>query len=127
MFCRCCGEPIDKYDKFCIHCGEKLVPIVQNAIQAAPPVQNVEGINSQSKETKWSLIVGIIALVITFFQPLIGFILGIIAIVRSSKEHQKAALVLGIIAVVLSCIRFFTGIIVESYIEQFFYDFCLLI
>ena len=127
MFCRCCGAPIDKYDKFCIHCGERIAPIAQNGNPAVSPIQNVDGINTQNKETKWSQIVGIIALIASFFQPLIGFILGIIAIVRSGKEHQKAALVLGIIAVVISCIRFFTGIIVESYIEQFFYDFCLLI
>lgn len=124
MFCRCCGAPIDKYDKFCIHCGERVIPVTQNS---QPTVQPAEQFNYQKKEAGWSLVIGIIGLVMTFSQPLIGFILGIIAIVRSNKEKQKAALVLGIIAIVIGCMRFFTGIIAQSFIDEILFEFSLLI
>ncbi|HEY8389804.1 MAG TPA: hypothetical protein VIL26_02450 [Clostridia bacterium] len=113
MFCRCCGRPIDKYDKYCIYCGEKVV-VGQQAPPTYPVVQNA------SQETKWALIVGIIALVISGFQPLAGFILGIIAIVRSNKEKRKAAMILGVIAIVICVFSGVIGIIYETVFKEIF-------
>jgi cytochrome c biogenesis protein CcdA len=78
---------------------------------------------NNAKETRWALVIGIIALIVAFIHPVAGLVLGIIAIVRSGKEHQKAALILGIIALVICGFRFFNGLFILRYIEDIFFEF----
>ncbi len=90
MYCSNCGKEQPDNVKFCTECGKEL----NNEVD----VFAAQGATAKVEPTKISaLVCGIISLFI------LGFILGIVAIVLSRKEDQKhrtAAMVLGIIGLV---------------------------
>lgn len=91
MYCTNCGQEQPDNVKFCTNCGKEL----NNEVDV---LQHKEEQQRKFEPTKSSaLVCGILSLFI------LGFVLGIVAIVLSRQEDQKhrgAAFVLGIIGVV---------------------------
>lgn len=65
-----------------------------------------------------SYVLGIVSIVLAFFQPLAGFIFGVIGFVHSKKqktELSKKAKKLNTIGIVLSIIFFIVTVILTAY------------
>lgn len=88
-----------------------------NKKKSKESVLNLEG----SQKNMISYILGLISLVIAFFTPLAGAILGIIGLVQNKKEDtllSKRAKILNIIAIVIGAVMF--GITLIYTIQQGF-------
>ena len=61
-------------------------------------------------------ILGIISIVMAFFQPLAGIVFGIIGLVQNKKEKSKKAKKLNIIGIVLGVLMFVAVIAINVYL-----------
>lgn len=75
----------------CKHCGKELA---EGATECP---------SCGKKVKRGGTALGICAVVFSLL-PIVGFILGIITVVKSAKNKNKTALILGIVAIVLSII-----------------------
>lgn len=82
--------------------------------QVAPPVQPYnQGNHSKIPNEKKTSTLAIIALVVTFFMPLIGIILGIIALVKIKKTGEKGkGLAIAAIVIPIALIGLFVLIVI---------------
>jgi len=71
----------------------------------------------EKKEEKGvAYILGIVSIVMAFFQPLAGIIFGIIGLVQNKKEKSKKAKKLNVIGIIIGTILFIISIVVTVYL-----------
>jgi hypothetical protein len=62
--------------------------------------------------------VGILSIVLAFFIPLAGLILGIIGLVQNKQDKSKKAKTLNIIGIILSVVVFIALIVLNVYLVR---------
>ena len=69
-----------------------------------------------------SYILGILSVVFAFFQPIAGFVLGIVGLIHSGKQKTQLsgrAKILSIIGIVLSIVMFAVAVVSTFYLTKF--------
>lgn len=111
MFCRFCGEPIDKTDNFCINCGSQVKQFHNHRINdfdSKPINQPSNQLDTSSKKnTAIGIMLAIIVLIMSIITPRVCILLSILLIVYYKKENQNSALVISIIALLISLLFVF--------------------
>ena len=92
VYCRECGKEMEVTDTSCAHCGYIVNQVVQ---------YNNSNYDA-SKGDKYEI--AIASLICAFFAPLVGLILGLIAL-NSNKGKQNQAKTIGMIATIVSGIE----------------------
>ncbi|MCK9471835.1 MAG: zinc-ribbon domain-containing protein [Bacilli bacterium] len=92
-FCTNCGKEIDSNAYVCIHCGVK----TGKSDQPAQVYNNQPAYVSNEGTT-----LGLVALIVGLFIPIVGWICGGIGLSRANKANNKTGKTLCIIALVTS-------------------------
>jgi len=100
MFCANCGKPVSETSKFCVECGAPLstptqapqIPHIQNTVPVVNPAR-VLSTKQQNDGVIW-LVISILQLIIGFIIWWPAFIAGIINIIGAIQSFRKAKKVL---------------------------------
>lgn len=121
QYCTKCGNAIEEGEEFCSRCGQ---PVKGGPVTAKgePAQRTTRSAAPQSGGSSSAAIaLGIVGIIIGFlFIPLIGIILGIIAIALGASascegdENGSAGVVLGVLALFLSIMGWVLAIVVLS-------------
>lgn len=135
-YCPVCGTQIVHGAKFCTNCGNRLDEVFQNAgfspasgsNEYTPANNYASGASSynpyRTRRSTQGRTQGILAVILGFFIPIAGLILGIIAIVKGAKSKYTPAIILGIIGVVVSVAMWaFNYFVLTPQIEKWLEEF----
>ena len=110
-YCPSCGSGVSADDQFCASCGQPL----RDSFPPAPPVPNgaeapteVAPERSQEPDRDRPRALIIVGYVTAVFIPIVGFILGIVAVTRRNKWASKH----GVWIIVVSVVFFAIGVAV---------------
>ncbi len=116
-FCPECGEQIVTGARYCVRCGKPLASFQNPYAYAYERKPNEKG----------GKVPGILSIVFAFFFPLVGFILGIVAIVKGAKAKYTPAVVMGIIGLVISILMWLYSYLIllpalYEVLDEFYYE-----
>lgn len=142
-YCPACGTEVVHGAKFCTNCGNKLDEVYRganssrntNSGEYTPSYNYSAQTNSynpyRSKQSTPGKTPGICSIIFAFFIPIVGLILGIIAIVKGAGAKYKPAIILGVIGLVISAAMWAFNYFVltpainewlEEFIKQYYPD-----
>lgn len=109
-FCSRCGQVIREGETVCAFCNQ---PVGGNANAApfyTPPANGSAPVGPASVEKKGTGL-GVAGILLALLSPLVGFILGFMAIKQGKGSSNKTAVVLGIVAIVVAAIMVVLNVI----------------
>lgn len=122
MYCKKCGKELQDNEAFCRYCGASQISQPQ---AAANTNASYQGGGAADGKAMGALVCGIIGLIISFFVPIVGIILGIIAMVmgnglKSTSKYANIGFILGIVAIILSVIMWIVSAVLLASMFSFF-------
>lgn len=114
-FCVHCGAKLETGASFCTNCGSKIEAPSPQPVYT-PYYTYSSAPNQQETPGK---ILGILSIVLGFFiNPIVGIVLGIIAIVKGNNGNYAPARTMGIIGIIISVIKMIFDIMIIAFIVQ---------
>lgn len=122
-FCSRCGQAIKEGDTVCSFCGKPIAAADgPTAFYSAPQPPAYQ--NQQTYTEKKGTVPGIVGLCLAIFFPIVGIILGIIAIVKGAQTSNKTAVILGILAIIAGIIMWILDVTVfQPLLDEYLYDY----
>lgn len=135
MYCAKCGKEMDGTARFCPACGAEASGVAtQAAVQEPDTAANADALPEEpsgSGGAVGALVCGIISLVLCWipFVCIVGFALGIVAVVLGAKAKKNTSknkkgmaatgFVLGIIALAVSAIMIIVSVVLVSVVGNY--------
>ncbi|MBQ9081329.1 MAG: zinc ribbon domain-containing protein, partial [Clostridia bacterium] len=119
-FCLRCGQKRTPGANVCTFCGQPVNTPDASGQNGAAPYPYYAPQQEQAPLEKQGTSMGIGGIISAFIIPILGIILGIIAINQGAKTKNKTAVVLGVIAVIIGVIHELLTIIAAINDPSFF-------
>lgn len=127
-YCSKCGAEIPEGSKFCPKCGQPVEyaervyePEVQESVRHTPRPTPSPG---TTESASGAITIGVLGLICAFFIPIIGCILGIVAIAMGSSASNRGvpsagtAVALGVVALVIAIVGW---LLTVAFLSTFLY------
>ncbi|MBQ9081439.1 MAG: zinc ribbon domain-containing protein [Clostridia bacterium] len=119
-FCLRCGQKVVPGANVCTFCGQPVNTPYPSGQNGAVPPPYYTPQQAQAPVEKKGTGLGIGGIIGGLFIPILGIILGIIAINQGAKTKNKTAVVLGVIAIIIGVINWIINIALMMNDPSFF-------